>query len=120
MQPEEGNDEDENILDRAEIEDEEEEEEETYVTQRVESEFDFNSFVQRFAVKSVCAAYTILFATYDKNSDHTNHCVIKMFHRIAFDLKLPALLFHVQVNLLQKYLFLHQLTHNMIKDCSLI
>ena len=97
MQPEEGNNEDENILDRAEIEDEEEEEEETYVTQRVESEFDFNSFVQRFAVKSVCAAYTILFATYDKNSDHTNHCVIKMFHRIAFDLKLPALLFHVQI-----------------------
>ena len=26
---------------------------------------------------------------------------------------------HVQVNLFQKHLFLHQLTHNMTKDCSL-
>ena len=85
-------------MDRAEIEDEEEgEEEETYVTQRVEQEFDFTAFVQRFAVKSVCSAYAILFAAYAKNSDHTNHCIVKMFHRIAFDLKLPALLFHVQI-----------------------
>ena len=26
---------------------------------------------------------------------------------------------YIQVNLFQKYLFLHQLTHNMTKDCSL-
>lgn len=87
--------EDENILDRPEIE--EDEEEEVMVTQTVESEFDFNGFVARFAVKSVCSAYAILFANYRKNSDHTNHCIIKMFHRIAFDFKLPALLFHMQI-----------------------
>ena len=28
--------------------------------------------------------------------------------------------FHVQVNFFQKHLFLHQLTHNMTRDCSLI
>ena len=80
----EGNEEeDENILDRAEIEDEEEEEMETYVTQRVEQEFDFKTFVQRFAVQSVCTAYAIIFNSYAKNTDHTNHCIIKMFHRIG-------------------------------------
>ena len=63
---------DENILGQAEIEDEEEEEEEEkFVTQRVEQEFDFQSFIQRFAVKSVCAAYAILFNAYEKNTDHT-------------------------------------------------
>ncbi len=88
----------ENFLDRPEIEEEEEDEEaETFVTQRVEQEFDFSMFVQRFGVKSVCSAYAILFANFEKNSDFTNHCVIKMFHRIAFDLKLPALLYHFQI-----------------------
>jgi timeless len=91
--------ENENILEQPEIdeEDEEDEGEETMVTTRVEQEFDFNSFLQRFAVQSVCSAYAILFANYDKNTDHTNHCIIKMFHRIAWDMKLPALLFHVAI-----------------------
>ena len=89
---------DENILDKPEIEDEEdEEEEEVIVTQKVEQEFDFKGFVARFAVKSVCSAYAILLSNYDKNADHTNHCLIKMFHRVAFDMKLPALLFHYSI-----------------------
>lgn len=93
------NEEADNILDQPEIEEEEEdeEEEEVMVTQKVEQEFNFNIFAAKFAVKSVCAAYAILLANYEKNSDHTNHCIIKMFHRIAFDLQLPGLLFHFSI-----------------------
>ena len=37
---------------------------------------------------------------------------------IKFELRILSCL--IQVNLFQKHLFLHQLTHNMTKDCSLI
>ena len=88
-----------NIFDQPELEDEEEENEEEMVlaTTTVEQEFDFNGFVERFAVKSVCSTYALLLAKFDTNSDFTNHCLIKMFHRIAFDLKLPGLLYHVSI-----------------------
>ena len=68
------------IFDQPEIEDEEDEED-MFVTTRVEQEFDFNGFAQRFAVKSVCSAYSILLANFEKNSDFTNHCIMKMYHR---------------------------------------
>lgn len=68
-----------------------------FVTYSVEQEFDFRYFVMKFATKNVCNAYGILFSNYAKNSDHTNLCIVKMFHRIAFDLSLPAMLFHVSV-----------------------
>ena len=58
--------------------------------------FDFKGFVERFASRSVSAAFAQLFKRYRENSDFTNHCIVKMFHRIAFDCKLPALLFQVK------------------------
>ena len=57
--------------------------------------FDFKGFVV-FASRSVSAAFAQLFKRYRENSDFTNHCIVKMFHRIAFDCKLPALLFQVR------------------------
>jgi hypothetical protein len=66
-------------------------------TYSVEQEFDFRQFVMKFASKSVCSAYGTLFANYEHNSDFTNLCIIKMFHRIAFDCSLPALLFHFSI-----------------------
>ena len=87
-----------NIFDQPELEDDEEEnEEEMVLTTTVEQEFNFNGFVERFAVKSVCSTYALLLAKFDTNSDFTNHCLIKMFHRIAFDLKLPGLLYHLSI-----------------------
>lgn len=75
----------------------EEEYEDEYITRSTEQKFDFQSLATRFAVKSVCHAYALLFANYEKNSDYTNHCVVKMFHRIAWDCKLPALLFNISM-----------------------
>ncbi len=84
------------VNEEEEVEEEEEEYAtvETYVT---EQHFDFVDFVLRFAIKNVCVAYAQLFGTFRGNSDFTNHCVVKMFHRIAYDCKKPALLFQVSI-----------------------
>jgi timeless len=80
-----------------EDEDEEEEEEETVETFVSNQEFDFKAFVLKFASRSVMMAYGQLFTHYNANSDFINHCIVKMFHRIAWDCQLPALLFHVSI-----------------------
>jgi len=74
--------------------DEEEEEERVY---SVEQEFDFKAFVFRFAVKNVVMPFGILFGNYAKNTKETNHHIIKMFHRIAVDCGLPAILFQASI-----------------------
>lgn len=51
----------------------------------------------RFASANVVKAYCLLFRNYQQNSPHTNHCVVKMLHRIAYDLKMEALLFQLSV-----------------------
>ena len=79
-------------------EDEEEDEEEVvehYVSK--EQEFDYKQFLGRFTVKSVCSAYANLLADYKANAAHTNHCIVKMFHRIAWECGQPAMLFHISV-----------------------
>ena len=35
--------------------------------------------------------------SYKQNSAHTNHCVVKMLHRLAHDLKMEALLFQLSL-----------------------
>ena len=62
-----------------------------------EQEFDFKGFLGRFAVKSVTSAYSNLLANFKKNTAHTNHCVVKMFHRIAWECGQPAMLFHIAI-----------------------
>ena len=71
----------------------EEEEEEETKTVSVEQELDFKAFVNRFAIQRVVMPYGTLFSNYAKNSKETNYQIIKMFHRIAFDCSVPAILF---------------------------
>lgn len=75
-------------------EDEYETQVETYTT---DTGFDFTDLVLNYAVKKVVTAFGHLFSNYKNNSDHTNHCIVKMFHRIAYDCKLPALLFQASI-----------------------
>ena len=88
---------DENDIEPNEEENEEEFESEiednNVETYTAEQGFDFKGLVVRFANKNVCMAYSIMLKNYRRNSDFTNHCVIKMLHRIAFDCTMPALLF---------------------------
>ena len=76
-----------------ESEKEEEEEERFEAAHISERELDYPMFVRRFAHTKIIQAYCLLLSDYAKNSDHTNRCIIKMFHRIAWDNKLPAIFF---------------------------
>ncbi|XP_070701578.1 protein timeless homolog [Pempheris klunzingeri] len=86
--------------DAAELEDEELES-----VQVSESEFNFLDFIKRFASPNIVQPYLLLLKSYSKNSPHTNHCIVRMLHRLAVDLKMDALLFQLSVfNLFNKLL----------------
>ncbi|KAK3876876.1 hypothetical protein Pcinc_018372 [Petrolisthes cinctipes] len=75
----------------------EEEEEEERMMQISEQEFSFKDFVRRFANSKVIESYSKLLETYETNSSQTNHCILKLFHRIAWDCKLPAMFFQASL-----------------------
>ncbi|XP_056418349.1 protein timeless homolog [Hyla sarda] len=83
--------------DEEEEEVEEVEEEELTSVQVSEREFNYLDYVKRFANANVVKTYVILLKNYQHNSAHTNHCVVKMLHRIAYDLKMEAFLFQLSV-----------------------
>ncbi|KAL0882454.1 hypothetical protein ABMA27_000930 [Loxostege sticticalis] len=73
--------------------DDEEEDEEERTSAIVETDFDFQDFVLRFCNPRVVSACVSLLERYDKNLPHTNHCIAKMLHRIAWDCKRPSMMF---------------------------
>ncbi|XP_053978576.1 protein timeless homolog isoform X1 [Hylaeus volcanicus] len=79
-------------------EDEEEEEEEA--AQRsavVETDFKYSDFLYRFANVKVVKAMVILLQQFDKNTDEVNHYVNKMLHRIAWECKMPGMMFQASL-----------------------
>ncbi|XP_069899385.1 protein timeless homolog [Dipodomys merriami] len=80
-----------------EEEEEEEAEEELQVVQVSEKEFNFLDYLKRYASSTIVRAYVLLLRSYQQNSAHTNHCIVKMLHRVAYDLKMEALLFQLSV-----------------------
>ncbi|TMS18846.1 Protein timeless-like protein [Larimichthys crocea] len=81
------------------------EEEELETIQVSEKEFNFLDFIKRFANPSIVRPYLLLLKSYSKNTPHTNHCIARMLHRLAVDLKMDALLFQLSVfNLFNKIL----------------
>ncbi|XP_034499552.1 LOW QUALITY PROTEIN: protein timeless homolog [Ailuropoda melanoleuca] len=80
-----------------EEEEEEEEEEEVQAVRVSEKEFNFLDYLKRFASSTVVRAYVLLLRGYRQNGAHTNHCIVKMLHRLAHDLKMDALLFQLSL-----------------------
>ncbi|XP_043250203.1 protein timeless homolog, partial [Colletes gigas] len=79
-------------------EDEEEEEEEA--AQRstvVETDFKYSDFIHRFANVKVVKALLLLLQQFDKNTDEVNHYVNKMIHRIAWECKMPGMMFQASI-----------------------
>ena len=86
---------------------EEEDEESDYETKEVQ--FDFDGYVVRFAASDVIkwsvtlsvfhritlSRYLFLLDDFDKNSSELNKALVKMLHRIGFDLKMHCRLFQV-------------------------
>ncbi|XP_035633910.1 protein timeless homolog [Oncorhynchus keta] len=75
----------------------EEEEEELESVRVSETEFNFLDFIKRFANPNIVRPYLLLLRSYSQNSPHTNHCIARMLHRLAVDLKMDALLFQLSV-----------------------
>uniref|UniRef100_A0A8D8QKJ8 Protein timeless homolog n=1 Tax=Cacopsylla melanoneura TaxID=428564 RepID=A0A8D8QKJ8_9HEMI len=78
-------------------ENEEEYEERALQCENLEQSFQFLDFMKKFLHQSVIKALSHLLAQFDLNSDYTNHCLVKMMHRIAVDCKMPAILFQASV-----------------------
>ncbi|CAG0919651.1 unnamed protein product [Notodromas monacha] len=78
-------------------EDEDSEEEEEMNERVVEKELEFKDFVVRYANAKVVENYSFLLKSYEQNSAHTNHCIVKMFHRLAFDSGLAPVLFQASL-----------------------
>uniref|UniRef100_A0A3B1IWF9 Timeless circadian clock n=1 Tax=Astyanax mexicanus TaxID=7994 RepID=A0A3B1IWF9_ASTMX len=74
-----------------------EEEEELESVRVSETEFNFLDFIKRFASPNIVRPYLILLRSYATNTPHTNHCVVRMLHRVGVDLKMDALLFQLSV-----------------------
>lgn len=51
----------------------------------------------RFAHCKIIQAYCLLLRHYGTNSTLTNHCIVKILHRVAFDCKMPAMLFQASL-----------------------
>ncbi|KPJ08860.1 Protein timeless-like [Papilio machaon] len=90
---------------------EEDEEDEANATSVVETDFDFQDFVQRFCHPRVVSACAYLLERYEKNSSYTNHCIIKMLHRIAWDCKRPSMMFQASMFLTFQKIFHNPLPH---------
>ncbi|EFN71111.1 Protein timeless-like protein, partial [Camponotus floridanus] len=76
--------------------DEEENEEEEIETVH-ETDFKLDEFLQRFANVKVVKALTLLLQQFENNTVEVNHYVIKMLHRIAWNCKMPAMIFQASI-----------------------
>ncbi|EEZ99220.1 protein timeless homolog isoform X1 [Tribolium castaneum] len=73
--------------------DEEEDEEAGYG----EVNFKFTDFSKRLAHPRIVRACGLALRDFESNSVNTNHCIIKLLHRIAFDCKLYVMIFQVSI-----------------------
>lgn len=77
-------------------EDDEDEEGEN-AAQITEIDFKFSDFASRFASPSVVRSCATVLKQFDKNLPKTNHCALKMLHRVAWDCKCPSMLFQASL-----------------------
>ncbi|ESP02891.1 hypothetical protein LOTGIDRAFT_230389 [Lottia gigantea] len=73
------------------------EEEEMECTERAEQSFDFKNYLNTYAKGSIMKSYGLLLAEYQTNTTHTNHCIIKMFYRVAIELGYIGMLFQASI-----------------------
>jgi timeless len=55
------------------------------------------SRLTRYANARIVESFAYLLRFYETNSPMTNHCIAKLFHRLAFDCQLPAVLFQASL-----------------------
>ncbi|XP_071645976.1 protein timeless homolog [Temnothorax longispinosus] len=89
----------ENSANREEDEEEEDEddEEEEGGTIFQETDFKLDEFLQRFANVKVVKALALLMQQFENNTVEVNHYITKMLHRIAWDYKMPGMIFQASI-----------------------
>lgn len=53
--------------------------------------------LSRLPNPKIVKACSLSLKNFEVNSDHTNHCVVKLLHRIAFDCKMYVMLFQLSL-----------------------
>ncbi|XP_050308820.1 protein timeless homolog [Anthonomus grandis grandis] len=81
------------VSDNENEEDEEDREQETYQ----ECDFKFNDFIKRLCHPRIVRAASLALKEFNVNSTHTNHCVAKLLHRIAFDSKMSVMVCQLSI-----------------------
>ncbi|XP_012222325.1 protein timeless homolog isoform X1 [Linepithema humile] len=81
--------------DEEDDENEEEEEERESVLQ--ETDFKLDEFLQRFANVKIVKALALLLREFENNTIEINHYATKMLHRIAWDCKMPGMIFQASI-----------------------
>lgn len=59
----------------------------------IEQGFDIQDYIKKLVNKKVVEACCILLGNYKKNSSNTNHCAVKLLHRIGWDCKVPSIMY---------------------------
>ncbi|KAF7277062.1 hypothetical protein GWI33_009485, partial [Rhynchophorus ferrugineus] len=75
--------------------DEEEEEDERPIYN--ETNFKFEDFTKRLPHPKIVRACGLALQQFEKNSVNTNHCIVKLLHRIAFDCKMFIMVFQLSI-----------------------
>ncbi|KAK6744234.1 hypothetical protein RB195_011127 [Necator americanus] len=87
------------LIDGGDVEDmysdEDEEDEPKYETKEVN--FDFEEYVGKYTKMEVLRWYVFLLKDFATNSDELNKALVKLLHRVAFDLKMPSKLFQLSL-----------------------
>ncbi|RLU24932.1 hypothetical protein DMN91_003023 [Ooceraea biroi] len=81
----------------ADEEEDEDDEEEEQGTVFQETDFKLDEFLQRFANVKVIKAAALLLQQFENNTAEVNHYVVKMLHRIAWDCKMPGMIFQASI-----------------------
>jgi len=84
------------------VEEEDLDEEEEYRSSRAnfskrEIEISYKDYIKKFADPNVIRSYATLLKSYETNGQHLNHCIVKMFHRVAYQLKMYGFLFQASI-----------------------
>ncbi|KAG5899963.1 hypothetical protein JTB14_034534 [Gonioctena quinquepunctata] len=77
----------------SESDEEEEEEGQRYA----ETDFKFEDFMKRLPHPKIVKACALALRSFETNSISTNHCILKLLHRIAFDCKMYIMVFQLSI-----------------------
>nr|XP_023016006.1 protein timeless homolog [Leptinotarsa decemlineata] len=62
-----------------------------------ETDFNFDDFIKRLPHPKIIKACGLALRTFETNSVNTNHCILKLLHRIAFDCKMYVMVFQLSI-----------------------